>query len=148
MKKRTFLLLLVLIAGGAGYLGFRLWPYLPERSRGAELAPADTIFFAQLPSLRRSALRWRGTDLYKIWEEPETQAFLEKPRRNSSQFRGWQQHWVLDPDALNVIVCQPGKEGKIVESAEELTGDDVLPDFRCRVVELFLLPGDKAKTSS
>jgi Uma2 family endonuclease len=49
--------------------------------------------------------------------------------------------WVLDPDACNVIVCQPGREDKIVEAEEELTGEDVLPDFRCRVAELFALPG-------
>ncbi len=49
--------------------------------------------------------------------------------------------WVLDPDANNVIVSQPGKEDKIVEAAEELTGEDILPDFRCRVTELFAFPG-------
>jgi Uma2 family endonuclease len=49
--------------------------------------------------------------------------------------------WVLDPDACNVIVCQPGREDKIVEAEEELIGEDVLPDFRCRVAELFALPG-------
>jgi Uma2 family endonuclease len=49
--------------------------------------------------------------------------------------------WVLDPDACNVIVCQPGREDKIVEAEEELTGEDVLPDFHCRVAELFALPG-------
>jgi Uma2 family endonuclease len=49
--------------------------------------------------------------------------------------------WVLDPDACNVIVCQPGREDKIVEAEEELTGEDVLPDFRGRVAELFALPG-------
>ena len=49
--------------------------------------------------------------------------------------------WVLDPEELNVVVCQRGQEDKIVEFDEELTGEDVLPDFRCRVAELFALPG-------
>jgi Uma2 family endonuclease len=49
--------------------------------------------------------------------------------------------WVLDPDARNVIVCQPGKEDKAVEETEELTGEAVLPDLRVRVAELFALPG-------
>ena len=49
--------------------------------------------------------------------------------------------WVLDPDARNVIVYQAGKEDKVVEEAEELTGEDVLSDLRVRVVELFALPG-------
>ena len=49
--------------------------------------------------------------------------------------------WVLDPDAKNVIVYRPGKEDKIVEQTEELTGEEVLPDFRCKVAEFFALPG-------
>jgi Uma2 family endonuclease len=49
--------------------------------------------------------------------------------------------WVLDPDAKNVIVYQPGKEDKVIEADEEITGEDVLPDFRCRVAEFFALPG-------
>jgi Uma2 family endonuclease len=49
--------------------------------------------------------------------------------------------WVLDPDARNVIVYQPGKEEKVVGESEELTGEDVLPDLRVRVAELFALPG-------
>ena len=30
---------------------------------------------------------------------------------------------------------------RIFEENEELTGGDVLPDFRCRVADLFALPG-------
>lgn len=49
--------------------------------------------------------------------------------------------WVLDPEARNVIVYRPGREDRVVEEAEELTGEDVLPDLRVRVAELFALPG-------
>ena len=49
--------------------------------------------------------------------------------------------WVLDPDARNVVVYRPGKEEKLVAEAEELTGEEVLPDLRVRVAELFALPG-------
>jgi Uma2 family endonuclease len=49
--------------------------------------------------------------------------------------------WVLDPDARNVIVYQSGKDDKVVEEAEELTGEDVLLELRVRVAELFALPG-------
>ena len=49
--------------------------------------------------------------------------------------------WVLDPDARNLIVYRPGKEDYVLEEHEEVTGDDVLPEFRCRVVEFFSLPG-------
>ncbi|HZV06961.1 MAG TPA: Uma2 family endonuclease [Gemmataceae bacterium] len=49
--------------------------------------------------------------------------------------------WVIDPDARNVTVYQPGKEEKAVAESEELTGEDVLPDLRVRVAEFFMLPG-------
>jgi len=49
--------------------------------------------------------------------------------------------WVLDPEARNVTIYRPGKEEKVVLQSEELTGEDVLPDLRVRVTELFALPG-------
>ncbi len=48
--------------------------------------------------------------------------------------------WLIDPVARNVTVYRPGKEPYIVREGEELTGDDVLPGFRCRVAEFFFLP--------
>jgi Uma2 family endonuclease len=49
--------------------------------------------------------------------------------------------WVLDPDARNATVYQIGKEEKVIAEGEELTGEDVLPDLRVKVSELFTLPG-------
>src|SRR5262249_31387852 len=49
--------------------------------------------------------------------------------------------WVLDPDARNVIVHYPGNRDRVVEESKELTGNDFLPEFRCRVAEFFVLPG-------
>lgn len=49
--------------------------------------------------------------------------------------------WVVDPEARNVTVYRPGQEPYVVEENEELTGDDVLPDFRCRVADFFTFPG-------
>jgi Uma2 family endonuclease len=63
-------------------------------------------------------------------------------RRIREQLRfGTRLVWLLDPEAQNVTVYRLGKEHNVVEAAEELTGEDVLPDFRCRVAEFFALPG-------
>lgn len=58
--------------------------------------------------------------------------------------------WLIDPETRNVTVHRPGKEAYVVEENQEITGEDVLPDFRCLVSELFRLPGDtpKAEQSS
>jgi Uma2 family endonuclease len=54
---------------------------------------------------------------------------------------GTQMVWVVDPEARNITVHQRGKEPLIFEETQELTGGDVLPDFRCRVADFFALPG-------
>jgi Uma2 family endonuclease len=51
--------------------------------------------------------------------------------------------WVLDPVASNVMVFRPEEPTYVVKTSEELTGDDVLPQFRCPVAEFFALPGKK-----
>jgi Uma2 family endonuclease len=53
--------------------------------------------------------------------------------------------WLIDPETRNVTVHRPGKQPYVVEEGHELTGEDVLPDFRCRVADFFTLPGDRAK---
>ena len=55
---------------------------------------------------------------------------------------GTQLVWIVDPEARNVTVHQRGKEPHVFEEKEELTGGEVLPDFRCRVAEFFRLPGE------
>jgi Uma2 family endonuclease len=49
--------------------------------------------------------------------------------------------WLVDPEARNVTVYRPKKEPYVVKENGELTGDDVLPDFRCKVAEFFAMPG-------
>ena len=48
--------------------------------QATDLAPAETIFFAHFPDLRRTAERWPKTALAQIGAEPEVQAFLAKPQ--------------------------------------------------------------------
>jgi Uma2 family endonuclease len=49
--------------------------------------------------------------------------------------------WLIDPVNRDVTVYQPGKDFYVVEADQELTGEDVLPGFRCRVADFFALPG-------
>jgi Uma2 family endonuclease len=46
--------------------------------------------------------------------------------------------WVVDPATEKVYVHQPGG-GRILTNRDELTGDDALPGFSCRVSDLFAL---------
>ena len=58
----------------------------PHRPRAAEIAPAEALFFAQLPDVRRSVRRWPETALARLWLEPEMQTFLEMPRQKMPLF--------------------------------------------------------------
>lgn len=49
--------------------------------------------------------------------------------------------WVLDPEARIVVVHYPSGKDRVVREDQELDGNDVLPDFRCKVAEFFALPG-------
>ena len=53
--------------------------------------------------------------------------------------------WVIDPEIRTVTVHRPGKAQVELDESQELTGEDVLPGFRCRVADFFALPGDRAK---
>jgi Uma2 family endonuclease len=51
--------------------------------------------------------------------------------------------WLLDPDARDVTVYRPGQNPQVFETNQELTGEDVLPDFRCLVADFFFVAGAK-----
>jgi Uma2 family endonuclease len=53
--------------------------------------------------------------------------------------------WVIDPESRTVTVHRPGQSQVEFAENQELTGEDVLSGFRCRVADFFLLPGEQAK---
>lgn len=54
--------------------------------------------------------------------------------------RGVKMVWLLDPESRNVTVFLPDKAPMVFEEGQELTGFDLLPDFRCPVSEFFFMP--------
>jgi hypothetical protein len=75
--KKVFVPLLVILILCAGYAFWTLKDSGPADA--AELVPAETVAFACIPDLPRTASRWPKTTLAKIGAEPEVQAFLERP---------------------------------------------------------------------
>jgi Uma2 family endonuclease len=68
-----------------------------------------------------------------------------KVTRRVSQFlgRGVAMVWVIDPELRTVAVYEPAKLPRVLDETDELTGEDVLPDFRCRVALFFAMPGQR-----
>lgn len=52
--------------------------------------------------------------------------------------------WVVDPETRDASVYRPGKDPYLVQESGDLTGEDILPDFRCRVADFFGVPGKEA----
>lgn len=55
--------------------------------------------------------------------------------------------WLVDPEERSVTVFRPGQLPQVFEGEDELLGDPELPGFRCRVVDLFYLPGEEATSA-
>lgn len=51
--------------------------------------------------------------------------------------------WVIYPEEQTVNVCRPNEFPKVLDETDELTGNGVLPDFSCKVADLFALPGQQ-----
>ena len=66
-----------------------------------------------------------------------------KVTKRVSQFlaRGVALVWVIDPELRTVAVHHAAKLPRVLDENDELDGNDVLPDFRCRVAEFLALPG-------
>ena len=56
--------------------------------------------------------------------------------------------WVIDPDEFAVHVFRPNELRKRLDDGDDLTGNGVLPDFACKVADLFTLPGQPPATAS
>ena len=50
--------------------------------------------------------------------------------------------WVVDLESRTVTVYRPDKPQVVYAADQELTGDDILPGFICKVADIFRLPGD------
>ena len=60
--------------------------------------------------------------------------------------RGIPAVWIVDPEERTVHVYSPNEFPKVLDETETLTGNGVLPDFSCKVADLFALPGPTPST--
>jgi Uma2 family endonuclease len=49
--------------------------------------------------------------------------------------------WLVDPEVRVVTVYQADKTHQVLDETDDLLGGDVLPEFRCKVADLFAMPG-------
>lgn len=76
-------------------------------------------------------------EVFSPWDKPG------RLTRRIEQYhsRGVPLVWVIYPEERSVSVCRPNEFPKLLDETDELTGNGVLPDFACRVRDLFSSPG-------
>lgn len=67
---------------------------------------------------------------------------MGKTLRRVKQYlnRGVPLVWIIEPEIAAVQVFQPSEFPKVLDNSDELTGNGVLPDFRCLVSDFFTIP--------
>jgi Uma2 family endonuclease len=55
--------------------------------------------------------------------------------------------WVVNPIARTVRVYRADGTGPFLREKDELSGEGIVPDFRCQIRELFLLPAGVSANS-
>ena len=63
------------VRAGPPFTSSRNRPHGAAAGNGGEYLPADTQLLLAVPDLDGTLADWKTTDLYKIWAEPEVQAF-------------------------------------------------------------------------
>ncbi len=109
--KRLLVLLVVLALAAAGVFYFLRHRGVAE---GAQLLPADTVFYAALPDVRRTLDRWPKTAIAQIGAEPAVAEFFKKPLSLAASQGGFEGlDWILrvKPGRLFVAVTAARENG-------------------------------------
>lgn len=141
-------------------IGF-LWDFARKRDRGyvagndagliVERGPdtvngPDAFFYDEIAAYDELPVKYPERLPVLIVEVLSPSDRFSKVARRVTRFlaRGVPLVWVVDPEGRDVTVYRAGQPVVVVEEDGELTGQDVLPDLRLRVAELFQLPGSPA----
>jgi Uma2 family endonuclease len=106
----------------------------------------DTVLAPDVSFVRREEIPADGLPL-QFWNlAPTLAAEVISPSDSATAVRNRAQMlldagtlvvWILDPDAKTVAVHRSGQPVVTLGARDQLTDDDVLPGFSCRIAELF-----------
>jgi Uma2 family endonuclease len=141
-----------------GWITHLLWAYLLRRGAGGvcsndtgllvaqgpdTVRGPDVMLFLESRPLEQLSPRFSTRVPQLVVEVLSPTDQTNKVNRRVSQYlrRGVPLVWLVDPETRTVAVYRPAQIHQVLDETEELTGDEVLPDLRYRVAELFTLPG-------
>lgn len=127
---------------GRGYVVGNNAGLIVERGPDTVNAP-DAFFYDEIAAFDELPVQYPEKLPALIVEVLSPSDRFSKVARRVTRFldRGVPLVWVIDPEGRDVTVYRAGQPVVVVEEDGELTGQDVLPDLRLPVAELFQLPG-------
>jgi Uma2 family endonuclease len=117
----------------------------PDTVRGP-----DVFFYDEIGRYSDLEIRWPDKPPTLIVEVLSPNDRWGKVTRRLTEYlnRGTPLVWLVDPEDQTVTVYHSGQQiPQVFEGTDELTGNDVLPDFRCRVADFFYLPGEETPSA-
>ena len=113
MKKLRIVAVLLAVVGAGAF--FVVKKVVDRKPRAAELVPADTVFFAQIPDTLTSARRFSKTALWDIFQEPELQRAFAESEGNQSLFEDWRLlAWMVPREGFVAVTSIDGAVPKFV----------------------------------
>ena len=120
---------------------------LEDAARLARLGADPGHIATQVYKMRpETTLKLNGLALATMRVELDGRLAWAKVTRRLAGFlgRGVAVVWLVDPEGRSVTVHRLNQLPQVYEGDDELTGEPELPGFRCRVAEMFYLPGEEA----
>jgi Uma2 family endonuclease len=108
----------------------------PDTVRGADVALyLEKFKFKQLKIKYSERL---PKLIVEVLSPNDRQGRMQK-RINKFLEKGVGMAWLLDPDAETLTIFLPNRQPIVFEQDEEVSGLKVLPDFRCKVSDFFVM---------
>ncbi len=116
-----------------------IWESDPDTVKGPDL-----FFYDKNLSFTELNPKWTEEVPTLVIEVLSPNDRMTKVMRRISQFLKWGVPlvWLVDPEEHTVTIYRRDRPPEVLESDQELTGGDVLPDFRCPVADLFFMATD------
>lgn len=116
-----------------------LWELDPDTVKGPDL-----FFYDKNRSFTDLNPKWSEEIPTLVIEVLSPSDRMTKVTRRITQFLKWGVPlvWLIDPEEQTVTVYRRGDVPQVLERDEELTGGDILADFRCRVADFFFVAGE------
>jgi Uma2 family endonuclease len=117
-----------------------IWEHHPDTVKGPDIA-----YYDDAGSFEELNPKYSEQTPQLIVEVFSPNDRWSKFLKRITQFQRWGVPlvWVVHPEDRTVTVFRRGEFAEVLTEDEELTGNGILPDFRCRVVDFFFRPGEK-----